>query len=239
MMKIRKSQFWIALIAMGILTTLAVSVQADALSASLRSRIETFVAERAGGPVDSITVPPLGDFELDGIDPASIRIDLSTRARGRLDGSVAVNVLISNDSVVLKRGVVTAQVEASTSVWVAARELPRGARVSESDLRLQQIDTRSLPTGATSNLDELVGLQLRRSMREGAVLRTRYLEPVTLVERGEIVRLVLRYAGLEIVGKGRAVTDGALGQQIRVVNTDSRREVMGRVEKDGSIYVEL
>jgi len=229
----------VALLTVATLGALAEPAAAAGLSASLRTRIEGFIAERAGGPVDSISVPPLGDFELEGVDPGSVRIELSTRQRGPFDGAVAVSVVISNDEVVLKRGVVTARVETTTSVWVAARELSRGTRVMESDLRLEQVPARSVPKGAVGNLDEMVGLQLRRSLQEGAVLRTRYLEPVSLIERGQVVRIVLRGGGLQIVGKGRAVTDGAYGQQIKVVNTDSRREVTGRVEKDGSVYVDM
>lgn len=229
----------VALLTLTVLGALGEPAAAAGLSASLRERIEGFIAERAGAAVDSISVPPLGDFELEGVDPRDVRIELSTRARGPLDGAVAISVLIANDERVLKRGVVTARVETTTRVWVAARELPRGARVMQSDLRLEQVPARSVPKGATGNLDEMVGLELRRSLREGAVLRTRYLQPVSLVERGQLVRIVLRGGGIEIVGKGRAVTDGAFGEQIKVVNTDSRREVIGRVEKDGSVYVDL
>ena len=235
----RTIRLLVVLLTVTTLGALAEPAAAAGLAASLRDRIEGFIAERAGAPVDSISVPPLGDFELEGVDPRAVRIELSTRASGPLDGAVAISVLISNDERVLKRGVVTARVETTTRVWVAARELPRGARVTQSDFRLEELPARSVPKGAAHDLDEMVGLQLRRSLREGAVVRSRYLEPVSLVERGQIVRIVLRGGGLEIVGKGRAVTDGAIGQQIKVVNTDSRREVMGRVEKDGSVYVDL
>ena len=190
-------------------------------------------------PVDSISVPPLGDFALPGIEAGDVRIELSTRARGRLAGAVGVNVLIADADTVLKRGVVTARVEASTRVWVAARSLARGARLTERDLRLERVDLQALPPGATARAADLVGFQLRRALREGAVVRTRFVEPVSLVERGQIVRIVVHGAGLEIVGKGRAVTDGALGEQIRVVNTDSRREILGRVASDGAVHVDL
>jgi len=239
MMKRRISHYFIAGVAVTIVLSLAEGAHAGTFAASLREQVERFVAERTEGSFESISVPPLGDFELEGIDPRDIQVQLSTRARGRLVGAIAVNVVLSNDERVLKRGVVTAQVQTNDQVWVAARELPRGTQIARSDLRLESLDTRSVPSGAISDVEELVGLQLRRSLKAGAVLRTRYMEAVSLVTRGQIVRIVLQGAGFKIVGKGRAVTDGAIGQHIRVVNTDSRREVTGRVARNGSIYVDM
>lgn len=239
-MRVGRSHLWQG-VALGLTAALLWTSAADAggLAASLRKHVEEFVVARAGGSVDSISVPPLPDFELPGFDARDLRIDLTTRARPPFDGAVAVNVTISNEEAVLKRGVVTAQVAASTRVWVAARELPRGARIGEDDVRLAKVELRALPGDRASTLEDIVGLQLKRSLREGVVLRKRHLAPVSVVERGQVVRIVLRAAGLEIVGKGKAVSNGAIGESIRVVNTDSRREVVGRVAEDGAVHVDL
>lgn len=125
------------------------------------------------------------------------------------------------------------------SAWVATRDLPRGAQIGPSDMRLEQKEARRIPRDAAAPGDEVVGLQLRRGVRKGRIVRERWLEAVSKVKRGDLVRIVVRSGGLQIVGKGRAVTDGAIGDRIRVVNTDSRREITGRVTRDGSIHVDL
>jgi flagella basal body P-ring formation protein FlgA len=165
-------------------------------------------------------------------------VDLSTRARGALSGPVPVSVVLSDPQRVLKRGIVTARVNASRVVIVAARALGRGERIQASDLREDRIDASSIPRDVTRDLNRLVGLELRRAVRNGTPIRTTWVEAPTLVERGQLVRLVLVRSGLRIEGRGRAVSDGALGERIRVVNTDSRREVMGCVAPDGSIDVD-
>ena len=124
-------------------------------------------------------------------------------------------------------------------VWVASRDLPRGALLGEGDVRVVRLAANRIPRDAVPDGESLVGLQLRRGVREGRVVRERWVEAPSKVKRGELVRIVLRHGGLHIVGRGRAVTDGAVGDRIRVVNTDSRREVMGRVARDGSIHVGL
>ncbi len=126
------------------------------------------------------------------------------------------------------------------AVWVAARDLPRGALLAEEDVRVERRESRRTPSDASrADSDAIVGMQLRRSVREGRVLRDRWLEPASTVKRGQVVRLVVRSGGLQILGKGRAVSDGAVGERIRVVNLDSRREIVGRVARDGSVHVGL
>lgn len=219
------------------IVSLPTSAFGGGFSSSLRDRIETFVAERAEGGFESIWVPSLGDFELPGVDPGSVRVELSTRERGRLNGAVPVSVVLSDDRRVLKRGIVTARVEASRSVWVVARDLRRGDRLRDKDLRSERMDAGSVPRETTSDLDQLLGKELKRSVREGTPLRTSWVTAPSIVERGQLVRLILTREGLRIEGRGKAVTDGALGDRIRVVNTDSRREVVGRVVEDGSVHV--
>lgn len=239
MMAIATRQRLLALAVLAASIGMADAARADGLSAALQGRIERFVAERAGGSVDSIFVPPLDDFEIDGMAPDSVDVELSTRARPPFRGAVAISVTISDEGDVLKHGVVTADVRTSRQVWVAGRKLTRGAPLTEHDLRVERVSGRTVPRGAVSDPSEIDGQQLNRSLREGEVIRKRYLEPITLVKRGQTVRMVLRGGGLEIVSKGRAVTDGAIGQEIRVINTDSRREVRGRVAEDGAVHVDL
>ncbi len=53
---------------------------------SLRQRIEEFVRARADAPIAEISVPSLGDFALAGVDPSTIRTDLSTPSCRCYDG---------------------------------------------------------------------------------------------------------------------------------------------------------
>jgi len=50
---------------------------------------------------------------------------------------------------------------------------------------------------------------------------------------------VAERGGLRIEGVGRAVSDGALGEQIRVVNLESRREVSGHAIASGLVRVDF
>ncbi len=61
--------------------------------------------------------------------------------------------------------------------------------------------------------------------------------PPLLVERGSLVELVLERGALRVRAQGKAREAGHLGESIRVLNRDSRREVVGRVGEDGRVHV--
>lgn len=235
-MRIRARRLLCALFCTGLLAGHAQAGDDPAL-ASLRQEIEQFILERSEVPPDSIWIPPLEDFALPGVDPAGVRVDLSTRARGAISGSVAVNVALADDRRVLKRGVVTARVHTSRPVVVATRSLRRGETLQAADLRLEKRDVGSVADEATDQLTPLIGMELRRRVRAGTPMRTSWVEPPAVVLRGQRVRILLNSPVLRIEGVGQALADGAVGEHIRVVNSDTGREISGRVGPDGAIHV--
>ena len=65
----------------------------------------------------------------------------------------------------------------------------------------------------------------------------RRFEGVPVVERGDRVLLVLEDGPLRIQATGRAQESGVVGEWIRVRNLDSKRELSGRVDREGRIHV--
>lgn len=204
---------------------------------ALRSQIEDFVRERADHSVSSISVPPLGDFRIAGADPDSLRVDLSSRASGRMASTVPVTVVISDGERVLKRGVVTVQLRMERPVVVATRAIRKGEPIDPGAIRLERREAATLHGSAVGDPQRVVGMEASRSIRAGAVMRAEWVERPALVERGERVRLVLHGPSLRIDAVGLALSRGAAGDTVRAVNADSRREVIGRVAPDGSIHV--
>ena len=63
-------------------------------------------------------------------------------------------------------------------------------------------------------------------------------DPVVLIKKGDLVRLMARVGPLEISTRGEALADGRLGQIIPVRNVDSKQTVHARVIKPATVKVE-
>ncbi len=205
----------------------------------LREAIVAYLEDRSPLPPRSIEVPPLADFALAGIAPKDVRVDVRAHPRAPRIGRVPVTVTLAVGGKILRRGVVNARVNADVPVVVAAGPVQRGDTIEAADLKIEERDVSELRTGWIDDPAQLIGRRARRTVAPGALWLRGWAEIPPLVKRGELVRLRLRHGPLAIEGKGVVRKDGHAGEWVRVVNADSKRELLGRVEPDGAIHVEF
>ena len=91
--------------------------------------------------------------------------------------------------------------------------------------------------GAATHADQVIGLEARVAIYPGRPLRLAELAPAAVVERNDLVQLVYRRGGLTILAEGRALSRGAIGAQVNVMNTASRQSVQGRIVHAGLVAV--
>ena len=127
-----------------------------------------------------------------------------------------------------------ATIFATAATVEATRTLQRGSVVHASDL----IVTANSPRrGQAEALEDVIGKEVRSTVREGRAIRFSDLRAPILVERNQIVDIVYRSGTLVIRGEGRALRHGGSGERIRVMNLDSRIVVTGRVTPSGQVEV--
>ena len=203
----------------------------------LRDKIVAYLEARAPRAPDAVVVPPLADFRLPGVPADRVQVALASHPQARRVGKVPVTVTLSVDGRVLRRGVVNAEVRMSEPVVVALRTVRRGETLSSEHLGIEQRDLSDLPEGFVRDPRDLIGRRATRSIAPGKVLQKGWVETPPVVHRGEVVRMRLEHGPLLIEGRGVARRDGRPGEWIRVLNPESKRELMGRVEGDGVVHV--
>ena len=120
---------------------------------------------------------------------------------------------------------------------VPRRDIQRGTVLDPSDFRRVDRDANRLPRDVVRDVAEVIGLRAKRSLRKDGVFRASQVEGIPLVERGDRVQVVLQTGPLSVSAMGRAQETGALGDWIRVLNVDSKRELSGRVDAEGRVHV--
>ncbi len=134
---------------------------------------------------------------------------------------------------------VPARVSVNRPVVVMAVSRNRGATLDKADLALESRDLATLPGGYLTDIEELVGMQLRRTASAGMVMLPGIAAAPELVQRGE--RVVLQAAGgaIAVQVEGEALASGALGERVRVRNLATRRVVEGTVGGEGLVIMGL
>lgn len=115
-----------------------------------------------------------------------------------------------------------------TQVVVAARNLPAGTILTQSDLRVAEVPQEP---GVVPMADPglAVGRQLSVALDEGRPVPSMQLRAVSIVKYGARVKVICRSGSVAVVCTGEALQDGVMGQIIRVRNTASLQDFTARV----------
>lgn len=134
---------------------------------------------------------------------------------------------------------VPARVTVYQRVVVAARALARGSVLAESDIKMAEQDTSSLPYGYLLQPEHAIGNRVRRDINAGTPVTPAMLETPALVKRGQQVTLEARSGGMVVRTAGIAKTDGVRGEVISVENASSKRIVHAIVRSGKTVEVLL
>lgn len=134
---------------------------------------------------------------------------------------------------------VPAQVRLYRPVLVATRPLSRNAPIQQGDAILAERDVGQLTQGYMTDLSQVDGKKLTRSVQTDQVLATTHVAMAEVIRKGDQVVINARSGAISVKMPGEALSDGGVGEQIRVRNTRSQRIVRGRVLGPGAVEVQM
>jgi|TARA_B110000503_G_scaffold64602_1_gene101754 flagellar basal body P-ring formation protein FlgA len=123
-----------------------------------------------------------------------------------------------------------AEVQPAEWVVVANQHLTRGTRLSPAMLSLRPADKKTPTNNALKTLEQAVDAELVRDVAAGNPLRRHDVRAAVLVKRGAMVLMSLgNNSALQITVRLQAQTDARMGEQVRLKNMESGREITAKV----------
>ncbi len=129
------------------------------------------------------------------------------------------------------------EVTAEYTLLSLTRSLPRGTRLTATDITLRAVRMHPFERPYIDSLDFALGKELSRSLSAGTQLTHNMVKVPRVILRGESITMIAKSGGLEVRSSGKALEDGVVGQKIALQNVSSRQKVEGWVQKDGSVHV--
>lgn len=120
-------------------------------------------------------------------------------------------------------------------VATASRNMQRGEVISESDLTTEVIDVSNYRMGFALTPDALVGKELKSAINKGEAFRNSALDSPLVIRRGDTVSMESTVGEISVKTNGTAISDGRIGQQIRVKNLQSARVINAKVVASGRV----
>ena len=130
---------------------------------------------------------------------------------------------------------VTVKPDIYLQVLMAKETLERGHVLAASDLTRRKFNISNLRGGYITRPDDVVGLTLKRRVRELQPISQSQLDSPVMVERGQRVLMVAVQDGVEARTMGIASKKGRKGEMIKVKNESSEREVTAMVVDMGVV----
>lgn len=111
-------------------------------------------------------------------------------------------------------------------VVVATGLLQRGSRISADQLMLADMPAHNLPANVLDKIEDAVNAEVIRDVPNGAVVRSHDLRPALMIRRGQLVMVSAGGAsGFRVVARLEALQDGRMGEQIKLKNKESGRQI--------------
>ncbi len=172
------------------------------------------------------------------IDWTGTKLTLDHSANAELSGNVTLRVLVTKNGKRVRSFPVPVEVTLYDSVVVTADRVKRKDVLTDRDLRLKRREI-DLPADRFFHaIEDVVGMRMRRSLTEGAILPSSAVEENPVILQGE--RVLIRYnsPGLTLTAAGEALEDGWQGAGVRVKNLESKKLINGIVAEDGVVEID-
>ncbi len=152
-------------------------------------------------------------------------------------GNVAVNMNVYVDGKKVRTLRVAGIVSLYKNVIHAKRLLAKNQIVTPDDVELKRLRITSKPSEYAESEDLVVGKRTLREIYPGEPVKLSYLDNPIVVEKGDVVKIVLRKPGLIVTAKGIVKENGHIGDTIRVMNINSKKVIFCKVKSKETVQV--
>lgn len=159
--------------------------------------------------------------------PAGSRLWGRTRLGLRcVEGAAAWNVFLP------------VSIKAFGPAWVLNSNVASGAELTAADASEAEVDWAAEAAPVLANPDQWVGQVASRQLMAGQAVRQSMVRAPSVFRAGAQVRVVAQGPGYAVTSSGQAMSNGAVGQTVRV-RMGNGRLVSGIVNDDGTINASL
>ena len=124
---------------------------------------------------------------------------------------------------------------ATVRIVVPAHDIARGDMIGENDLTYATVDGAALMSGVPTRMDEVKGMQARRTLAAGQPFRGDDVRRPIVITKGQTVTMEFDAPGVQLTAMGRAMSEGGVGDTVTVQNPVSYRMISAIVIAPGTV----
>jgi flagellar basal body P-ring formation protein FlgA len=157
-------------------------------------------------------------------------------ARDPSNGRFEVKMALANANTG-ESWILTGSIVETREVAVPIADLDRGDALQAKDLTIVKRPASHVGNDIVASMSDLVGMIPRRVLKAGEPVRQADLAKPILVEKNQLVTVTYSGKGISLSMRGRAQSNGAMGETIRVLNPQSKRMLEGTVSGQAQVTI--
>jgi flagella basal body P-ring formation protein FlgA len=131
----------------------------------------------------------------------------------------------------------SANIRAFDWVVMTRRAFRKGYAFQKEDLYMTLMDTSRIPKDAIKSIDKVEGTTLTRSVPANMPVAADMTGESAMIKRGTKVTIVAEAEGFSISARGELKENGYVGNDVKVLNVDSKRIITGRLSSENTVKV--
>jgi flagella basal body P-ring formation protein FlgA len=125
-----------------------------------------------------------------------------------------------------------------TQVPVLKRLVSAGDTIQPDDIDWTSSRVDQLANNTVTDAQQMVGRIAKRPLRPGQILRISDLINDPAIHKNDLITIAVQTNNMSLTVRGKALDDGAVGQSIRVVNVNTKKQLLGVVKDAGTVQIQ-
>ena len=186
---------------------------------------DQIVIEKINAP--SSLALPVGDLDWE--------VDIKQNRNYMGNFSIMIDFLVNGKS--CKKTLVSGKIAVIRDIVKATRRIKRGETISSEDIILVSEKKTSFKNSLATNPEEIIGKKATRSIMADRPIQRGMFRVPPAVLKGDRVVIRAESKSILITASGKALEEGCIGDQIRVMNTSSNKEIVATVSRPSTVVV--
>jgi flagella basal body P-ring formation protein FlgA len=203
-------------------TDIIAAVRAELAKQKLDSKADVELATRNLSlqiPADSSTALDLQNFQFD-------------ERSGQFSSKLVVPAADGTQSIP-----VSGRIYRTVDVPTLNRRVAGGDVVTREDIQWQTARAETVARNVILDPDKIIGKEAIRPLPSDQPVRTGDVRPPVIVTKGSLVTMIVQSPTMTLTSKGKAMQNGAMGEAVRIQNTQSKVVVEGEVVSNGTVRI--
>ena len=124
-----------------------------------------------------------------------------------------------------------------TKIPVLKSRLNIGDIISKNDIEYLGVQNATALQNVIENSEKLIGKEVTRLITPGRPVPADNIASPTVVKRNQEVQIIFKKGGLELVSKGKALSNAAIGDTVKITRKDAARTLEGTAVSEGVVEI--